>query len=73
MAVTALICACVAGIVVGGVLGIVLGSVALDEIRESEGKERGEGMAQWAIGLGVLNLVISVVFVALVIAALQSS
>ncbi len=73
LAVTALICACLAGVVVGGILGIVFGSVALDEIRESEGKERGEAMAQWAIGLGVVNLVISAVFVALVIAALQSS
>lgn len=72
LAVTAFICACLAGFIAGGVLGIVLGMVALDEIRECEGKERGEGLAQWAIGLGVLNLAISALFAALVIRALTA-
>jgi Domain of unknown function (DUF4190)/Protein of unknown function (DUF2510) len=72
LAVAAFICACLAGFIAGGVLGIVLGVVALDEIRESEGRERGEGLAQWAIGLGVLNLAISALFVALVIRALTA-
>lgn len=42
------------------VLGIVFGVVAQDEIRVSEGKERGLGMAQWAIGLGIAVIAVYV-------------
>ena len=59
LAVTALICSCVGPIFVGGVLATVLGSVALDEIEEAEGTERGQGIARWAIGLGFLNIILS--------------
>jgi len=51
LAVFALFCAFVIP-----VLGIVFGLVALDEIDESEGEERGRAMAQWAIGLGAVTL-----------------
>src|SRR5262245_48030249 len=42
------------------ILAMVFGPVALDEIEESEGAERGRGMAYWAIALGILNVVLSV-------------
>lgn len=51
LAVFALFCAFVVP-----VLGIVFGLVALEEIDESEGEERGRAMAQWAIGLGAVVL-----------------
>jgi hypothetical protein len=73
LAVTALICACcIPFLLVGGILGTVFGMVALDEIDESEGKERGRGMAQWAIGIGFVNIAISCAAIALIILALKS-
>lgn len=63
LAVTALICACVVGPIVGGILATVFGMVALDEIEESEGAERGQGMAKWAIGLGFINILLSCVMI----------
>lgn len=73
LAVTALICAsCVPFLLVGGILGTVFGMVALDEIEESEGKERGQGMAKWAIGLGFLNIAASCAIIVLVVKALHS-
>jgi hypothetical protein len=66
LAVTALILAGVGPLLVGGILATVFGYVALDEIEESEGKERGKAIAQWAIGLGFLNIAIwcaAIVFV----------
>lgn len=72
LAVTALICACVAPILVGGILATVFGMVALDEIEESDGKERGAGMAKWAIGLGFLNIAVSCAVIVLVVVALTS-
>jgi hypothetical protein len=73
LAVTALICACIGPIFVGGVLATVFGSVALDEIEEAEGRERGQGMAKWAIGLGFLNIVLSILVIALVIVAVTKN
>lgn len=68
LAVAALICACIGPIFVGGVLATIFGMVALDEIDESYGAERGQGMAKWAIGLGFVNIALScVVVVSLVI------
>ena len=71
LAVTALICSLIGPIFVGGILAMVFGEVALDEIDESEGKERGRGMAVWAIVLGVLNLLLSILFVIGLILLLQ--
>jgi hypothetical protein len=71
LAVTALICACVVGPIVGGILATVFGMVALDEIDESDGAERGQGMAKWAIGLGFLNIVLSCAAIVLLVAALK--
>jgi hypothetical protein len=72
LAVTALICACcVPFLLVGGILGTVFGMVALDEIEEAEGQERGQGMAKWAIGLGFLNIVVSAAVIVLVVAAVS--
>ena len=45
--------------------------VALDEIEEAEGQERGQGMAKWAIGLGFLNIVVSAAVIVLVVAAVS--
>lgn len=70
LAVTALICACIVGPLVGGILATVFGMVALDEIEEAEGTERGQGMAKWAIGLGFLNIVLSCAVIVLTVAAL---
>lgn len=58
LAVTALILACLGPLLVGGILATVFGMVALDEIEESNGAERGRGIAQWAIGLGFLNIAV---------------
>lgn len=68
LAVTALICSCIGPVFVGGVLGTVFGMVALDEIEEADGAERGQGMAKWAIGLGFLNIVLSAVAVVAIVA-----
>jgi hypothetical protein len=57
LAVFALFCAFVVP-----VLGIVFGLVALDEISDADGRERGEGLAKWAVGLGALWLVLAVAF-----------
>jgi hypothetical protein len=72
LAVTALICASLAPLLVGGILATVFGLVALDEIEESEGKERGAGMAKWAVGLGFLNIVLSSAVIVLVVLALTA-
>jgi hypothetical protein len=51
LAVTALICSlAIPFLLVAGISGAVFGFVALDEIEESEGKERGHWMAQWPSG-----------------------
>lgn len=71
LAVTALICSlAIPFLLVAGILGAVFGFVALDEIEESEGTERGRGIAQWAIGMGFLNIGLSCAIIAFVIAAL---
>lgn len=68
LAVTALICAtCVPFLLVAGALGVAFGYVALDEIEESEGRERGAAMAQWAIGLGFLNIAVSIAIIGLLV------
>jgi Domain of unknown function (DUF4190) len=73
LAVTALICACcIPFLLVGGILGTVFGMVAIDEIDESNGKERGRGMAQWAIGIGFVNIAISCAAIVLIALALKS-
>lgn len=70
LAVTALILACLGPFVVGGILATVFGTVALEEIDDSEGTERGQGMAKWAIGLGFVNIVISAIVIAIVVVAI---
>jgi hypothetical protein len=37
-----------------------LGLVALQEIEDSQGAERGAGLAKWAIGLGFIGFVMFV-------------
>jgi hypothetical protein len=56
LAVFALFCAFVAP-----VLGIVFGVVALDEIEDTGGTERGVRMAQWAVGIGGVLTVLAAV------------
>lgn len=73
LAVTALICACIVPFLVGGILATVFGMVALDEIDESDGVERGRGMAQWAIGLGFVNIAVSCAAIVIVILVLKAS
>ncbi len=70
LAVTALILAGIGPLLVGGILATVFGYVALDEIDESEGEERGRGMAQWAIGLGFLNIALWCALIVLLVAVL---
>jgi hypothetical protein len=71
LAVTALICACIAPVLIGGILATVFGLAALDEIEDSEGTERGEVMAKWAIGLGFVNVALSCAFFVLLALALS--
>jgi Domain of unknown function (DUF4190) len=46
---------------IGGALGIVLGLIARNEIARSEGREAGRGLATGAIALGIANLALSIV------------
>jgi hypothetical protein len=55
---------------IGGVMGIVLGLVAKGEIRRSEPRERGSGLATAAIALGVVQVAAFVVLVGVGIATL---
>jgi hypothetical protein len=70
LAVTALILAGIGPLLVGGILATVFGYVALDEIEDSEGGERGKAIAQWAIGLGFLNIAVWCAIVVVVVALL---
>lgn len=70
LAVTALILSAFGFSLVGGILGVVFGYVALDEIAESEGAERGRGIAMWAVGIGYLGIALSIALAALLISAL---
>jgi len=71
LAVTALVCACIAPVLVGGILATVFGLAALDEIEDSNGTERGEMMAKWAIGLGLVNVALSCAFFVVLALALS--
>ncbi|MEI9951452.1 MAG: DUF4190 domain-containing protein [Pseudomonadota bacterium] len=48
----------------GGALGVVLGLIARSEISRAEGRENGRGLASAAIALGVLNVCLTVIGVA---------
>lgn len=52
----------------GGALAIALGWLAHNEINRSEGRLAGKGMASAGIGLGIANLVLTVVGVGVLIA-----
>jgi len=49
---------------VGGALGVVLGLIARGEISRAEGRESGRGLATAAIALGLLNVCLAVIGVA---------
>lgn len=49
---------------VGGALGVILGLIARGEIARAEGREKGRGLATLAIALGVLNVGLTVIGVA---------
>ncbi len=49
---------------VGGALGVVLGLIARSEIARAEGREHGRALASAAIALGVLNVCLAVIGVA---------
>ena len=46
------------------IAAIVFGAVANGQITESNGNERGHGLANWGIGLGLVELVGIVVVIA---------
>ncbi|HWZ91747.1 MAG TPA: DUF4190 domain-containing protein [Polyangiaceae bacterium] len=46
---------------IGGALGILLGLIARSEIARSDGRETGRGLANGAIAVGILNLALSVI------------
>jgi len=50
---------------VGGALGVVLGLIARGEISRAEGRETGRGLASAAIALGMLNVCLTVIGVAM--------
>jgi hypothetical protein len=52
----------------GGLLAIALGWIAHGEIERSEGRLSGKGLASTGIGLGIANLVVSVVGVGVLVA-----
>ncbi len=52
----------------GGVLAIALGLIAHSEIEKSGGRVTGKGLASTGIGLGIVNLVVSVVGVGVLVA-----
>jgi Domain of unknown function (DUF4190) len=52
----------------GGLLAIALGWIAHGEIERSQGRIAGKGLASTGIGLGITNLVVSVVGVGVLIA-----
>ena len=67
LAVTAFVIATV--IPIAGVIpAFVLGYIALDEIRESDGAERGSGLAWAAILISLVILLFAVLIIALLIA-----
>jgi len=70
LAVTALILAGIGPLLIGGILATVFGYVALDEIEDSEGAERGKAIAQWAIGLGFLNIAVWCAVIVVLVAVL---
>lgn len=49
---------------VGGALGVVLGLIARSEIARAEGRETGRGLATAAIALGLFNVCLTVIGVA---------
>ncbi len=57
----------------GGVVAIVLGALALSEIRRSEPRQDGAGLAKAAIGLGVVQLALLVVFFGGMLATMYGS
>ena len=57
----------------GGVVAIVLGALALGEIRRSEPPQQGTGLARAAIGIGVVQLALIVVFVGSMVALMYGS
>lgn len=54
----------------GGILGAVFGWLALQEIEDSGGAERGKGVAGWAIGLGILNIAVTIAVIIVVVLSL---
>jgi hypothetical protein len=50
------------------VLAIIFGQLGKKDIREAEGGKTGEGMAKWAVILGVVGLVLGVAYWILVAA-----
>ena len=53
----------------GGVLPIVLGILALQSIQRSRGMEKGEGLAIAGICLGVIGVIISIIYAAVIISS----
>src|SRR5688572_31215381 len=53
---------------VGGVLAIVIGWLAHGEIERAEGRVTGKGLANIGIGLGIANVVATVVGVGVLVA-----
>ncbi|MEI9939986.1 MAG: DUF4190 domain-containing protein [Pseudomonadota bacterium] len=49
---------------VGGALGVVLGLIARSEISRAQGRETGRGLATAAIAIGVINVCLAVIGVA---------
>jgi len=52
---------------------IVLGIVALNEIDDSHGTQRGRGLASWAIFLGVVSGIVFCIILGFFIAAVADS
>ena len=58
---------------VGGALGVVLGLIARSEISRARGRENGRGLATAAIALGVVNVCLTVIGVAVALTFLAQT
>lgn len=66
MAIASLVCSLVGMIVAGiilGILAVVFGSVALGQIKASEGRQQGRGMAIAGIIIGIIAAIAAVVVI----------
>jgi uncharacterized membrane protein len=53
---------CFWGCLIFAVLGLVFGQLGKKDIRDSAGAKTGEGLAKWAVILGIVGIVLGVLY-----------